>query len=96
MANPITEFKGAEYDGFVTSMSAFSFHMKPDGGLNSFEKQTRVTSEKFWNGFYKIIFLFFVFCSLKVAVSTSFVYMNLISVICFILYKRNTGCTVFK
>jgi hypothetical protein len=45
MANPITEFKGAGYGGFVTSMSAFSFHMKSDGGFDLFEKQTRRTSE---------------------------------------------------
>jgi hypothetical protein len=44
MANPITEFKGAGYVGSVTSMSAFSFHMKPDGGLDLFEKQSRRTS----------------------------------------------------
>lgn len=62
MANPITEFKGAEYDGFVTSMSAFSFHMKPDDGLNSFEKQTRITSEN--SGMAFIIF-FIVFCFLQ-------------------------------
>jgi hypothetical protein len=83
MANPITEFKGAGYGGFVTSMSAFSFHMKPDGGLDLFEKQTRRTSE---NSGMAFIIIFF--CSLKVAVSTSFVYIHLISVICLYCTKK--------
>jgi hypothetical protein len=58
MASPITEFKGAGYGGFVISMSGFSFHMKPDDGLDLFEKQTRSTSENSGMAFIKLFFCY--------------------------------------
>jgi hypothetical protein len=76
MADPITEYKGAVHGGFVISMSEYSFHMKLDTGLvclkNNLEACQKIIKRLLWNNFLLFVF----FCSLKIAVSQPFVYMN--------------------
>jgi hypothetical protein len=72
MANPMPEFKETGCGGgFVISMSAFSFYMKLDSGLDLFEKQTRNTSENsgmviIKSGFLLFFFLQFKTCSFNI------------------------------